>query len=139
MAEIPPSFFCPITHDMFKDPVTLGTTGHTFERSAISDWLQRNTTDPLSNAHLTDSTLAPNFALRDAISDYLRRVSGNIIGPADLVLGELIGSGSSKDVYRGQMSGNASVVVLDFIACLFYICIRWKSCGSVAFEAGPSY
>jgi hypothetical protein len=120
MDEIPPSFFCPITHDMFKDPVTLGTTGHTFERSAISDWLQSNTTDPLTNAHLTDTTLAPNFALRDAISDYLRRVSGNIIAPADLVLGELIGSGSSKDVYRGRTSGNTSVIVFVITCMLIF-------------------
>jgi hypothetical protein len=105
MEDIPASFLCPITFDLFRDPVILGNTGHTFERAAISNWLESNDTDPLTNAPLTDTTLASNFALRDAINDYLTRLSGIIMSPADLKLGELIGSGSSKYVYKGIARG----------------------------------
>ncbi len=112
MDDIPKSFYCPITFDLMRDPVLLGNTGHTFERAAISDWLQTHNTDPLTNQRLTDATLTPNFALRDAINDYLNRVSGTIISAADLVLGELIGAGSSKDVFKGQIKGILYVILL---------------------------
>ena len=139
MDDIPPSFFCPITFDLFKDPVILGNTGHTFERAAITDWLESNTTDPLSNESLTDTTLVVNFALRDAINDYLRRLCGNIVAPADLELGELIGSGSSKDVFRGMLAGNANPQIMQCVSYLFIASNRNKICGCVAFKAIRSH
>jgi len=39
-------FICPITHGLMVDPVT-AEDGHTYERSAIENWLQRKTSSPL--------------------------------------------------------------------------------------------
>ena len=72
MDPVPPAFICPITCDLFKDPVMLGITGHTFERKAITDWLRVKKSDPLTNARLKNTTLVPNYALLDAVNDYVR-------------------------------------------------------------------
>ena len=41
MDEIPESFLCPITQSIFIEPVTIHC-GHTFEKSAITEWLQNS-------------------------------------------------------------------------------------------------
>ena len=65
---IPPlEFRCPITCEIFQDPVILGTTGHTFERKAITDWLTIRKCDPLTNEPLANTTLSPDNAMLEAI------------------------------------------------------------------------
>ena len=34
------AFFGPITHEIMRDPVTLISDGHTYERSAITQWFE---------------------------------------------------------------------------------------------------
>ena len=63
----PPEFICPITCDVFKDPVMLGTTGHTFERKAIIHWLKLKKCDPLTNEPLANTMLSPNYSLLEAM------------------------------------------------------------------------
>ena len=84
----PPEFICPITREIFKDPVILGTTGHTFEREAITDWLRLHNTDPLTNELLAGSTLAPNFSLAQAVDRYVGQIRSRVIPSSDLVLRE---------------------------------------------------
>ena len=71
-AQLPKSLECPITHALLQDPVILGVTGHTYERQAIEKWLESNNTDPISGEVLENRTLTPNFALREAIEDYVK-------------------------------------------------------------------
>ena len=111
MDSTPPSFMCPITCDLFKDPVILGTTGHTFERVAITEWLELNNSDPLTNQLLANTTLTTNFALLEAVNDYVRRISGMVIPSSDLVLGEHLGAGSDKEAFRALYK-SIPVVVL---------------------------
>ena len=42
-----PAFVCPITNEIFIDPV-IAEDGHTYERKAITDWLQKNSISPLT-------------------------------------------------------------------------------------------
>lgn len=86
---VPTYFQCPITMEIFKDPVVLGATGvgpmtkvarepshaiqrliraayaagHTFERTAIEKWFasRQPPTDPKTNQKVTDTTLSPNW------------------------------------------------------------------------------
>ena len=111
MEKIPESFICPVTFDLLKDPVILGTTGHTFERAFIVHWLTEHNVDPLTNSPLDVTTLTPNFALRDAINDYVRRVSGIIIPPSELILGERIGAGSEKEAFKATYKDQPVVVL----------------------------
>lgn len=55
---------CPITREHFVDPVFCVGDGHTFERSAIESWFERNDTSPMTGATLTCKALVPNFQAR---------------------------------------------------------------------------
>jgi tetratricopeptide (TPR) repeat protein len=61
------SFTCPITYQVFKDPV-IDNCGHTFEREAIVKALQNKNACPLSGQPIT--TLIPNLHLRQALEEW---------------------------------------------------------------------
>ena len=71
--EEPDHLRCPITHEMFRDPVVL-QSGHTYEREAIEQHLRNDRTDPLTRARLgTSVTNAPvtNRIARNAVQAWL--------------------------------------------------------------------
>lgn len=69
---IPPLFRCPISLDLFKDPVTL-CTGQTYDRSSIERWLScGNSTCPVTMQKLHDSSIVPNTTLRHLIDRWLQ-------------------------------------------------------------------
>ncbi|EXB40962.1 U-box domain-containing protein 25 [Morus notabilis] len=69
---VPHLFRCPITLDLFKDPVTL-CTGQTYDRSSIEKWLAAgNLTCPVTMQPLHDPTMVPNHTLRHLIERWLQ-------------------------------------------------------------------
>ena len=60
-ADVPRAFVCPITCEVFSDPV-FTADGMTYEREAIATWLKDNRTSPLTNARLPHTNLVPNFS-----------------------------------------------------------------------------
>jgi hypothetical protein len=46
------SLLCPITLELFRDPV-LAEDGHTYERQAIVEWIEKNGRSPLTNQQLS--------------------------------------------------------------------------------------
>lgn len=62
----PSEFMCPISMDIMTDPV-IGNDGHTYERTAITEWLSTHNVSPLTRSSMTRSDIQPNFALRGAI------------------------------------------------------------------------
>jgi len=83
---IPASFFCPISHELMKDPVIVVETGQTYERSRIEQWLKDNSRDPLTNQQLHKRNLTPNIALRDTIEDFKKThvVRDSLMGRIDM-------------------------------------------------------
>ncbi|KAK9950120.1 hypothetical protein M0R45_005622 [Rubus argutus] len=73
MVSIPELFICPISLDLFKDPVTL-CTGQTYDRSSIQKWLAAgNLTCPVTMQKLDDPiTMVPNHTLRHMITQWLQ-------------------------------------------------------------------
>ncbi|GLJ40383.1 hypothetical protein SUGI_0831030 [Cryptomeria japonica] len=67
----PKDFVCPITGQLFTDPVTL-ETGQTYERQAIQEWLDRgNTTCPITRQNLGSTALPnTNILLKRLISSW---------------------------------------------------------------------
>ena len=59
---------CPISHELFRDPVFCPGDGHTYERTAIEHWFERSMKSPVSGVQLNPAqmTLVPNFAVRTA-------------------------------------------------------------------------
>ncbi|KAK9270446.1 hypothetical protein L1049_026026 [Liquidambar formosana] len=67
----PKDFVCPITSQIFNDPVTL-ETGQTYEKKAIQEWLKRgNTTCPITRQPLSATTLPKtNYVLKRLITSW---------------------------------------------------------------------
>lgn len=65
----PKDFVCPITSNLFDDPVTL-ETGQTYERIAIQEWLDRgNSTCPITRQKLQSTQLPKtNYVLKRLIA-----------------------------------------------------------------------
>ena len=68
----PANFRCPITMEIFEDPVILVQTGQTYERVALLQALeQRPQVDPLTNATFEgEPQLIGNIALRGSIKEW---------------------------------------------------------------------
>ena len=55
-ASIPADFFCPITSEIMEDPVVTAD-GHTYERKAITAWLAKSNTSPMTGVTLETTSL----------------------------------------------------------------------------------
>lgn len=62
-------FHCPISWDIFKDPVVL-EDGFTYEREYISEWLSKYKRSPNTNRKIINKKLIPNQNLKNIISLY---------------------------------------------------------------------
>eukprot|EP00357_Protocruzia_adherens_P028825 CAMPEP_0115007046 /NCGR_PEP_ID=MMETSP0216-20121206/20903_1 /TAXON_ID=223996 /ORGANISM="Protocruzia adherens, Strain Boccale" /LENGTH=172 /DNA_ID=CAMNT_0002373827 /DNA_START=38 /DNA_END=556 /DNA_ORIENTATION=+ len=71
-ADIPNGFVCPITQQIMRDPV-MTPYGHTYEREAIEEWINKNHNDPMTQQPLEVSQLSSNYSLRDAIEYYIQQ------------------------------------------------------------------
>lgn len=72
LGRCPDAFLCPITFEMMNDPV-ICADGHSYEREAITEWLQQSRSSPKTNLELPNRRLIPNVALRAAIEGFRER------------------------------------------------------------------
>ena len=82
MQSIVESLTCPITAQIMIDPVS-GNDGHTYERSAIVEWLSRNPISPQTRAPMTAQDLTPNVSIRYLLDQYNAGAFGTI-APIDI-------------------------------------------------------
>ncbi|GLC46283.1 hypothetical protein PLESTM_001853700 [Pleodorina starrii] len=66
---LPPMYLCPITQDVMVEPV-VAADGYTYERLAISEWMLRARTSPMTNLPLEHTNLVDNRTLRSAIAEW---------------------------------------------------------------------
>ena len=74
---------CPITGELFLDPVLLVGDGHTYERDAVERWLSEHNTSPLTGAVLSDVRLVPNFAVRGQADEVKGATGGHTYRPSN--------------------------------------------------------
>lgn len=68
-----PSFFCPITREIYKDPV-FTVDGQTYERAAIEKWFKDgNSTSPATNLKLKNTKLTANIVLRKVMVEFTEK------------------------------------------------------------------
>ena len=67
---IPESFICPITQNIMIDSV-ISPYGISYEKYAIENWLSKNNVDPFSQKPLHKEQLVRNFALKNAIREFI--------------------------------------------------------------------
>jgi|TARA_R110000851_G_scaffold332317_1_gene508083 hypothetical protein len=63
---------CPITYELFEDPVFCAGDGQTYERSAIEEWFKENRTSPLTKSPMQSTEIYPNYHARQ-LADMLRQ------------------------------------------------------------------
>lgn len=63
------SLNCPLTCDIFRDPV-IGVDGHTYERKDIIAWLQQHGTSPITREPMSVDSLRPNHIVRKMIEEF---------------------------------------------------------------------
>jgi hypothetical protein len=73
--NIPPELLCPITEEIFFDPV-MTCDGQTYERKAIEYWLQNHDTSPVTNLKLQSKNLIPNFVVKKIVREYFDKNNG---------------------------------------------------------------
>ena len=70
--DLPEELTCPITRTMFRDPVMVVDSGHTYERIAILSHFERNgAKDPFTNCALSDTRVVTNWAVRQIVQAWL--------------------------------------------------------------------
>ena len=67
----PDHLLCPITRVMFRDPVMVMVSGHTYERKAIEQHLRGSEIDPKSNVPISSKQLATNWIVRNVVETWL--------------------------------------------------------------------
>ena len=73
----PEELMCPITRTVFRDPVMVVESGHTYERSAILEHFRRNgAKDPLTNCALSSAYVMTNWAMRNVVQAWLDKHPG---------------------------------------------------------------
>ena len=75
---------CPITKDLMSDPVVLISDGYTYERAAITKWLERNDTSPITKAPLQHKDMVPNLTMRSAIQLLIPSANSQRLFPSQL-------------------------------------------------------
>ncbi|CAF1086367.1 unnamed protein product [Didymodactylos carnosus] len=63
------SLICPITYELFKDPV-VAEDGHTYEKDAIIAWIKKGGTSPLTHQKLAVETLRPNYVVKKLVDAF---------------------------------------------------------------------
>ena len=73
----PDVLICPITRTMFRDPVVVVDSGHTYERSAVLAHFRCNgAKDPLTRRALSSTKVMTNWAMRNVVQDWLDKHPG---------------------------------------------------------------
>ena len=73
----PEVLMCPITRAVFRDPVMVVDSGHTYERSAILSHFDRNgAKGPLTRRTLSSTKVMTNWAMRNVVQDWLDKHPG---------------------------------------------------------------
>ena len=75
---------CPITKDLMSDPVVLISDGYTYERAAITRWLEQNETSPITEAALQHKDMVPNLTMRSAIQLLIPSANSQRLFPSQL-------------------------------------------------------
>jgi serine/threonine protein kinase len=64
------SLKCPITYELFRDPV-IGGDGHTYERENITAWIKKHATSPITREPMNLSSLRPNYIVKKMVEDFV--------------------------------------------------------------------
>ncbi len=77
LEDEPEELSCPIMRTMFRNPVMVVESGHTYERGAILAHFERNgAKDPLTRRALSSTKVMTNWAMRNVVQAWLDKHPG---------------------------------------------------------------
>jgi hypothetical protein len=76
-SNYPDEFLCPITGTLMKEPATI-ECGHTFEKTAIKQWLQNNLTCPSCRVQIKQMPVT-NWSLKSMINNIGKKTDSKLI------------------------------------------------------------
>ncbi|KAK9868882.1 hypothetical protein WJX84_011105 [Apatococcus fuscideae] len=79
--DTPSDLVCPITHEIFRDPV-ITAAGQVYERDSIMVFLQKHNTDPVTRMPLAGKTLTPIYILRSRARDFREQTARTCVSRA---------------------------------------------------------
>ena len=68
--SIPQHIVCPITHQIFCNPVTIDD-GYTYEKQAIEEWLKNHNTSPMAKNIINTKIFTTNIIIKTLVEEYL--------------------------------------------------------------------
>jgi hypothetical protein len=108
------AFLCAITQELPFDPV-LAADGHIYEKKAITEWLERKKTSPLTNQPMCD-VLRPAVGVRNAIEAHVE--SGAVTGElADAWTTQKSWKLELKDLRDNARVNNDTAAMLELYKC----------------------
>ncbi|CAF3777001.1 unnamed protein product [Rotaria socialis] len=117
MTDVGDNLCCPITFELYRDPVT-AEDGFVYERGAIVQWINQNGTSPFTRQILHVDRLRPNERIR-RLADQRRRLSvsySNRNG-GQVELPPLRNASPIRPVDATVFGGNLAVVNDQFRRC----------------------
>ncbi len=69
MATSNDSLLCPLTLELFRDPV-LAQDGHTYERDAIEEWIRKTGTSPITRQPISIQHLISNITVKKIVGSF---------------------------------------------------------------------
>jgi hypothetical protein len=74
LSKKPPSLVCPLSKQIYEDPVILVDNGHTFDREHIEFYLRDNSLCPVTRKVLRNMMLVENQAIKEQVTHYKNKV-----------------------------------------------------------------
>ena len=73
--DVPHDLLCPITHEIFYDPVMLVEDGQTYEKEAIEEWLGdgKRKRSPVTNTVIQSTKTSTNHIVKKFVSSFLEK------------------------------------------------------------------
>ena len=108
--KIPEVYLCPITQDIMRDPV-VDNEGISYERSAITQWLKKSNTSPISRKNLKNSDLSANLALKSLIEEWISNNNFDEAGKSEYEINSVVDKMITASLASNSKSNSQSAAV----------------------------
>ncbi len=130
----PKELCCPISEELYKDPVLLVESGQTYSRESIEKWFEKgHRTCPLTGKELISTQLVPNYVVKGLVQTWMEGRPANGVEDSHLAKSSSADQAKYPPVFDGGPQDKISQ------AAGFLSHIRSPSMEVAAYRNGCSY
>jgi hypothetical protein len=111
--DIPEEYICPITQDFMRDPV-IAEDGHTYEREAITAWLTKHSTSPITREYISHERLLSDPTLKKMIEDFVKERQQQMMEKQLKLKERVLHSSSEDEIEEIRVSKQSKLKTKDF-------------------------